>query len=159
MVYYPSYRVKKRFGNFNKQICPKKSQYSCAILTVGEQYQTSIAFVAGVPTPQYSITFESAVPNGSDVVYNSKLITQVKKHDEFKKSTMKNFSSACSSNVGSANNIQFEESKVTVEFNNALTSIQVFNYDKTNPFNNGWNCYEIIIINGKLYKLLDIKFI
>ena len=67
MVYYPSYRTKKRFGNFNKKNCKQKQTK----LTIAEEYHI---FITTNQTQGYTITFNQKQPINSTVTYNNVLI-------------------------------------------------------------------------------------
>ena len=152
MVYYPSYRTKKRFGNFNKKNCKQKQTK----LTIAEEFAIFIT----INGTGYSITFNQKQPINSTVIYNNVLIGKITSHDNFKKSGMKIFSSACCTNcTGAAGNMNYEKSEIIIPYNRSHENISVFYYDEQNTQNNGWNCYKNIIINGKTYRLLKIEFI
>ena len=80
MVYYPSYRVKKRFGNFNKKFCLNKmKEFGKTILTIGEEYNLMFSIGGTIST----ITYNQQVPLNSSVIYDGQLIGNVLSHSDF----------------------------------------------------------------------------
>lgn len=131
-------------------------EFGKTILTIGEEYNLMFSIGGSIPT----ITYNQQVPLNSSVIYDGQLIGNVLSHSDFSLPKMKNFSSACCTNcVGSAQIINYERSKIEITFKENHKNITLFPYDTVNNLVNGWNCYNSVNIGGKVYKLLDIKFI